>query len=94
MTKRKAHNIHKSKKLIKISLEYDERAKTISSIAITGDFFVYPEEKLEELELNLIGTKLQRDAIMNNIEKWLVDSEPFGFDSQSMTDAILGCLDA
>jgi hypothetical protein len=93
MTKRKAHNIHKSKKLIKISLEYDERAKTISSIAITGDFFIYPEEKLEELELNLIGTELQRDAIMNKIEKCLVGSEPFGFDSQSMTDAILGCLD-
>jgi lipoate---protein ligase len=94
MTKRKAQNIHKSKKLIKITLEYDEWAKTISSIAITGDFFVYPEEKLEELELNLIGTELQRDAIMNKIEKCLVGSEPFGFDSQSMTDAILGCLDA
>jgi hypothetical protein len=94
MTKRKAHNIHKSKKLIRITLEYDEWAKTISSIAITGDFFVYPEEKLDELELNLIGTELQRDAIMNKIEKCLVGSEPFGFDSQSMTDAILGCLDA
>jgi hypothetical protein len=94
MTKRKAHNIHKSKKLIKISLEYDDTAKTITSITITGDFFIYPEEKLDELESILIGTKLQRDAIMNNIEKWLVDSEPFGFDSQSMTDAILGCLDA
>jgi lipoate---protein ligase len=94
MTKRKAHNIHKSKKLIRITLEYDEWEKTISSIAITGDFFVYPEEKLEELELNLIGTELQRDAIMNKIEKCLVGSEPFGFDSQSMTDAILGCLDA
>jgi lipoate---protein ligase len=94
MTKRKAHNIHKSKKLIRITLEYDEWAKTISSIAITGDFFLYPEEKLEELELNLIGTELQRDPIMNKIEKCLVGSEPFGFDSQSMTDAILGCLDA
>jgi lipoate---protein ligase len=94
MSKRKAHNIHKSKKLIKISLEYDELVKTISSIAITGDFFVYPEEKLEELELNLIGTELQRDALMKKIEKCLVGSEPFGFDSQSLTDAILGCLDA
>ena len=94
MTKRKVHNIHKSKKLIKISLEFDDTAKTISSITITGDFFVYPEEKLDELESNLIGTELQRDAIMNRIEKCLVGSEPFGFDSQSMTDAILGCMDA
>ena len=67
--------------------------RQFSSIAITGDFFVYPEEKLDELELNLIGTELQRDAIMNKIEKCLVGSEPFGFDSQSMTNAILGCLD-
>jgi lipoate---protein ligase len=94
MTKRKVYNIHKSKKLIKISLEFDDTAKTISSITITGDFFVYPEEKLDELESNLIGTELQRDAIMNRIEKCLVGSEPFGFDSQSMTDAILGCMDA
>jgi lipoate---protein ligase len=93
MTKRKVHNILKSKKLIKISLEFDDTAKTISSITITGDFFIYPEEKLDELELNLIGTELQRDAIMNRIEKCLVGSEPFGFDSQSMTNAILGCLD-
>jgi hypothetical protein len=94
MTKIKAHNIHKSKKLMKISLEYDEWAKTIISISITGDFFIYPEEKLDELELNLIGTELQREAIMNRIEKCLEGCEPFGFDSQSMTDAILGCLDA
>ena len=94
MTKRKAHNIHKSKKLIKISLEFDDTTKTISSITITGDFFVYPEEKLDELESNLIGTELQRDVIINKIEKCLVGSESFGFDSQTMTDAILGCLDA
>ena len=92
MTKIKAHNIHKSKKLIKISLEFDDTTKTISSITITGDFFVYPEEKLDELESNLIGTELLRDAILNKIEKCLAGSEPFGFDSQSMTDAILGCL--
>jgi lipoate---protein ligase len=94
MTKRKAHNILKSKKLIKISIEFDDTTKTISSITITGDFFVYPEEKLDELESNLIGTELQRDVIINKIAKCLVGSESFGFDSQSMTDAILGCLDA
>ena len=53
---KKVHNIYKSKKLVKISLEYDEDSKIINSITITGDFFLYPEETLDELEVNLIGT--------------------------------------
>lgn len=89
---KKAHNIYKSKKLIKISLEYDEDSKIINSITITGDFFLYPEETLDELEVNLIGTKLGKDEIRQKIEKCLNGSEAFGFDSESLTDAILGCL--
>jgi lipoate---protein ligase len=88
----KTHNIYKSKKLIKISLEYDEDSKIINSITITGDFFLYPEETLDELEDNLIGTKLGKDEIKQKIEKCLNRSEAFGFDSESLTDAILGCL--
>ena len=89
---KKAHNIYKSKKLIKISLEYDEDSKIINSITITGDFFLYPEETLDELEVNLIGTKLGKDEIKQKIEECLNDSEAFGFDSESLTEAILGCL--
>lgn len=89
---KKAHNIYKSKKLIKILLEYGEDSKIINSITITGDFFLYPEETLNELEVNLIGTKLGKDEIKQKIEKCLNGSEAFGFDSESLTDAILGCL--
>jgi lipoate---protein ligase len=89
---KKAHNIYKSKKLIKILLEYDEDSKIINSITITGDFFLYPEETLNELEVNLIGTKLGKDEIKQKIEKCLNGSDAFGFDSESLTDAILGCL--
>ena len=89
---KKAHNIYKSKKLVKISFEYDEDSKIINSITITGDFFLYPEETLDELEVNLIGTKLGKDEIKQKIEKCLNDSEAFGFDSESLTDAIVGCL--
>jgi lipoate---protein ligase len=89
---RRVRNIYKSEKLIKILLEYEEYTKIINSIKITGDFFLYPEESLDELEANLIGTKLEKDAIKQKIEKSLNYSEAFGFDSKSMTDAILGCL--
>ena len=89
---RKVHNIYKSKKLIKVSLEYDERSKIINSIIITGDFFLYPEETLDALEVDLIGIKLEKDCIEQKVEKFLSGSEAFGFDSESMTYAILGCL--
>jgi lipoate---protein ligase len=85
-------NIYKSEKLIKILLKYDEYTKVINSIRITGDFFLYPEESLDALEANLIGTKLEKDAVKQKIENCLNFSEAFGFDSKSMTDAILGCL--
>ena len=85
-------NTYKSEKLIKILLEYEEHTKIIKSIKITGDFFLYPEESLDELEVNLIGTKLEQNAIKQKIEKCLIYSEAFGFDSESMTYAILGCI--
>ena len=87
----KAHNIYKSKKLIKISLEYTD-SKIISSIRITGDFFLYPEETLDQIETRLIGTKIDRKSIKDAIENCLSHSEAFGFDSESLTDAIIGCL--
>jgi hypothetical protein len=89
---RKVRNIYKSKKLIKVLLEYDEHNKIINSITVTGDFFLYPEESLDTLELNLVGTKLEKDNIERNVKKCLNGSEAFGFDLESMTHAILGCL--
>ena len=87
----KAHNIYKSKKLIKISLEYTD-SKIISSIRITGDFFLYPEETLDQIEASLIGKKMDRNSIKETIEKCLSHSEAFGFDPESLTDAIISCL--
>ena len=37
-------NIFKAKKLIKISMSYDDKKNIIDSIKITGDFFIHPEE--------------------------------------------------
>jgi lipoate---protein ligase len=89
----KANNIYKSKKLIKVLLEYTD-SKIISSIRITGDFFLYPEETLDQIESSLIGTKMDRNSIKETIEKCLNHSEAFGFDSDSLTEAIIGCLNS
>jgi len=89
---KKVTNTYKPKKLIRVSLEYDELNNNIHLIRITGDFFLYPEESLDKLEASLIGTRLEKNSIKQKIENCLHDSEVFGFDSESMTEAILGCL--
>jgi lipoate---protein ligase len=88
---KRAHNVYKSQKLIRVMLEYDETENTINSVTITGDFFLYPEEALETLEAELIGTKLQKDILQEVIDKCLKNSQAYGFDSTSLTEAILGC---
>ena len=72
-------------------LEYNETQNTINQIRITGDFFFYPEEALERLEKDLIGRKLERETLKQEIERSLGKTEVYGFDSKSLTEAILGC---
>ena len=77
-------------------LEYkdqEDSKKIINSIKITGDFFLYPEESLEDLEAQLKGTLLDRYKLKEKIDKCLENSEAFGFDTESMVAAILGCVD-
>ena len=88
---KKSHYIYKSTKLIHILLEYTED-HIIDSITITGDFFVYPEERLNQLEGSLIGIRLEEYTIKQKIQEWLGNSEVFGFDAESLTKAIMGCL--
>ncbi|HKY10557.1 MAG TPA: lipoate protein ligase C-terminal domain-containing protein [Nitrososphaera sp.] len=88
---KRAHNVYKSQKLIRIMLEYDETENTINWITIAGDFFLYPEEALETLEAGLIGTKLEKETLKQEIDNCLKNSEVYGFDSTSLTEAILGC---
>ena len=88
---KRAHNVYKSQKLIRIRLEYDETENTINWITIAGDFFLYPEEALETLEAGLIGIRLDRETLKQEIDNCLKNSEVYGFDSTSLTEAILGC---
>jgi lipoate---protein ligase len=88
---KRAHNVYKSQKLIRVTLEYDETENTINWITIAGDFFLYPEEALESLEADLIGIKLERDTLKQEIDNSLKSSEAYGFDSMSLAEAILGC---
>ena len=88
---KRAHNVYKSQKLIRIKLEYDETENTINRITIAGDFFLYPEEALEILEANLVGKKLERETLKQEIDICLEDIEVYGFNSTSLAEAIVGC---
>jgi len=62
----------------------------IHSIKITGDFFLHPEETIEQLEQGLCGIKLEKEDLKNKIQFILKDSEFFGFEIDSLVDVILG----
>ncbi len=82
-------NIYKAGKLLKIYLEYDN---LIRQIKITGDFFLYPEEGIEQLQLQLIGTELTKEKLIERITHILTTEklEPYGFNSEQLAEAILG----
>ena len=82
-------NIFKAGKLIKIDLRYDV---VIREIKIHGDFFLYPEDAITIIQNELIGTKIDKVAIMEKIQLILDTNsiEPFGFTSEQLADAIIG----
>lgn len=55
-------------KFIRVKAEF-ENNKKIKNVKITGDFFLYPEEKIESIENSLKGKILKREEIERTIEK-------------------------
>ncbi|ASA77333.1 lipoate protein ligase C-terminal domain-containing protein [Thermococcus sp. 5-4] len=49
---------HKAKKGL-IRIEFDERDGIAEHVKITGDFFMHPEETVQELERELEGHRLE-----------------------------------
>jgi len=53
---------HRSKKGV-IEVELSIENDFLSSLRITGDFFIYPEEALEIIEQELLNLKIDQDQI-------------------------------
>ncbi|HDM45237.1 MAG TPA: lipoate--protein ligase family protein [Candidatus Bathyarchaeota archaeon] len=61
--------LYKAKKgLIKIKLEVDEGR--IKDLRIEGDFFFYPEDRLWDLEKNLVGCKVEVEELTQRIAEF------------------------
>jgi len=80
-------------KLLKISLDYNERNNSIESINITGDFFAHPEEAIEILEDKLKDARFDRLFLRNKIDSIIKENnlELIGLNVEGLTHGIMLC---
>ena len=80
-------------KLLKISVDYDEKTLVIKEIRITGDFFAYPEEAIELLETRLKNTVIEKTSLLKKISSVIAENhiQFIGVDAVSLTQGILMC---
>jgi len=76
--------VFKSGKLIKIDAVFN--AERIERIKITGDFFLHPEEKIEELENALLGVELK--DVEKVTARVLKNAEYVGIDVSSIAKTV------
>ena len=80
-------------KLLKISLDYNEKTNIINDLNISGDFFAYPEESIELIENELKNTVMENDIIFKKIES-IVNNykiQFIGLDLEGITKGIMMC---
>ena len=80
-------------KLLKISVEYDEKNNILKDIRITGDFFAYPEEAIELMETKLRNVLMEREQLQEKIRTIITEYhiEFIGVDAEGLTQGILMC---
>jgi len=81
-------------KLLKISIDYDEKKNKIRDIRITGDFFAYPEEAIELMETQLRNTVIEREQLQEKIQSIIKEYhiEFIGVNAEGLTQGILMCI--
>ena len=81
-------------KLVKIQLCYDPNEKVIDSVHITGDFFAYPEEAIEELEAYLHHVSLNERILISRISDFIAQHQVqfIGLNAEALTKAIMMCV--
>ena len=78
-------------KLVKITMDFED--EKIVKVKIMGDFFMHPEEKIEELEKELVGVELVKETLTDKVGKFLENVDVFGVDGEGFAEAIMRCKD-
>lgn len=60
------------KGVIKVELELS--GGVISHISLSGDFFMYPEDSLEELERTLVGVKADSGSLLEAVQRFYIST--------------------
>lgn len=78
-------------KLLKVTLVID--GERIDKVQIRGDFFMHPEESLDELETALKGREYNIKDISDTVGKFfeMEDLIAFGITPKAVVDAIIKC---
>ncbi len=84
----------KEGKVVKVEVEYED---VIENIRITGDFFLHPEDTLEEIEKSIVGMEKDADVktIVSNIQKAIAakDVQMIGISPDSIARLIREALE-
>ena len=81
----------KAKKgLIRVSSQ--QEGGKIKSISITGDFMVFPEEVIWEMEKGLIGIEVNEKTIRETVNKYLSNAELKGSSIDDFVEVIVCSL--
>ena len=89
----KYKTIYKVEKGKMLRLSFDVEENKIKEIEIRGDFFLYPEEELENMEKFLIGKNIQE--IGNELSDFQEDRQIkfFGFSPRDIQEAINNAME-
>ncbi|MFW9890439.1 MAG: lipoate protein ligase C-terminal domain-containing protein [Candidatus Thorarchaeota archaeon] len=76
-------------KLIKVKVV--SKDDSIQEITLLGDFFLYPEHVLEEIEESLLGVRLSKDAVTEKLKAVLDENNAtvIGADAEDFAEAII-----
>ena len=79
-------------KLLRVTLELDEGADPvkIASISLNGDFFMHPEDAIEELESRLVNAPWEVEVLQGIVQAFFgTGVEVIGADVESIVHVIL-----
>ncbi len=79
----------KNGKLVKCGIEMD--GDKIKNIKITGDFFIYPEEKIEEFERKMMG--LKKEEISKGIREFFKGVELVGASANDFIQVMMKAME-
>lgn len=81
----------KGGKLIKCIIEIE--GNEIKKIKFSGDFFMHPEEKIEELEKRICGITLNEGKIRKIFDEFFMEVEVIGAHKEDFLNLIMKCLE-